>query len=78
MKILEYGHYDINGYRFQTVKLEVSRPLVATTNSRVVANEEDASGLATDYNGVLKKILEYMFGGVKELKDVFLNVIGLI
>jgi hypothetical protein len=43
----------INGYRFQTAKLEVSHPLATTTNSGVVANGEDASRLATDYYSVL-------------------------
>jgi hypothetical protein len=56
----------------------VSLPLVATTNSGAVANGEDASRLAADYYGILKNIFEYMFSGVKELKDVFLNVNGLI
>jgi hypothetical protein len=60
------------------VKLEASHPLVATTNSGVVANSEDASGLAANYFSVLQKIIEYTFGGTKELKVVFLNVIGLI
>jgi hypothetical protein len=55
VKVLEYGHYDINGYRFLTAKLEASHPLVATTNSGIVANGEDASGLAADYYGVLQK-----------------------
>jgi hypothetical protein len=50
------------------LKLEASRPLAATTNSGVVANDEDANRLATNYYGVLKKIIEYTFG---ELKDVF-------
>jgi hypothetical protein len=59
-------------------KLEASHPLAATTNSRVVTKSEDASGLAADYYGILQKILEYMFGGAKELKVVFSNVIGLI
>jgi hypothetical protein len=68
---LEYDRYDINGYRFRTVKLEASRPLAATTNSRVVANGEDTSGLATYYYGILQKIIEYMFGGNKELKVMF-------
>jgi hypothetical protein len=54
------------------VKLEASRPLAATTNSRVVARGEDASGVTADYYGVLQKILEYMFGGAKELNVVFL------
>jgi hypothetical protein len=71
VKALEYGCYDINGYCFQTVKVEVSHPLVATTNSGVVANSQDTSGLAADYYGVLQKIIAYMFGGTKELKVVF-------
>jgi hypothetical protein len=36
-------------------KLEASHPLTATTNSGVVANGEDASGLAADYYIVLQK-----------------------
>jgi hypothetical protein len=71
VKALEYGRYDINGYRFWMAKLEVSCPLAATTNNRVVANGEDASGLAADYYGVLQKIIEYMFSGTKELKVMF-------
>jgi hypothetical protein len=71
VKALEYGHYDINEYNFWTAKLEVSRPLATTTNSGVVRNNKDASGLAADYYGILQKILEYMFEGAKELKIVF-------
>jgi hypothetical protein len=33
VRALEYSHYDINGYRFWTAKLEESHPLAATTNS---------------------------------------------
>jgi hypothetical protein len=43
VKALEYSRYDINGYRFQTAKLEVSRPLAATCNSGVVTSGKDAS-----------------------------------
>jgi hypothetical protein len=53
------------------VKLQVSRSFAATTNGGVVANGEDASGLAADYYGVLQKIINYTFGGTKELKVVF-------
>jgi hypothetical protein len=53
VKALEYSHYDINKYHFWTVKLEASHPLTSTTNSEVVANGEDASGLAADYYGIL-------------------------
>jgi hypothetical protein len=55
VKALEYDCYDINGYHFRTVKLEASHPLAATTNSGVVANDEDVSGLAADYYGILHK-----------------------
>jgi hypothetical protein len=72
VKVLESGRYDINRYRFQTAKLEASRPLAATTNSGVVANGEDASRLAVDYYGILQKIIEYTFSGAKELNVVFL------
>jgi hypothetical protein len=78
VKALEYYRYDINGYRFWTARLEAGCPLVATTNIGVVANDEDASGLAADYYGVIQKIIEYTFGDTKELKLMFLNVIGLI
>jgi hypothetical protein len=71
VKALEYGRYDINGCHFRMTKLEASCPLAATTNNGVVANGEDASGLAIDYYGVLQKIIEYTFGGNKELKVVF-------
>jgi hypothetical protein len=56
VKALEYGRYDINGYRFRTVKLEASHPLAAIINNRVVENDKDASGLAADYYSVLHKI----------------------
>jgi hypothetical protein len=62
---LEYIRYDINGYRFQTVKLEASNPLAATSNSEVVTSDEDASGVAADYFGVLQKIIGYMFRAPK-------------
>jgi hypothetical protein len=55
------------------MKLEASRPLVATTNSGVVAKGKDASGLAADYYGIIKKILEYTFDCAKELKVVFVE-----
>jgi hypothetical protein len=55
VKALEYDRYDINGHHFQTTKLEVSCPLAATTNSRVVANGADTSGLVTDYHDVFEK-----------------------
>jgi hypothetical protein len=71
VKALEYDRYDINGYHFRMVMLEASCPLAATTNNGVVANGKDASGLATDYYGVLQKIIEYTFGGNKDLKVMF-------
>jgi hypothetical protein len=71
VKAMQYGRYDMNGYRFRTVKLEVSHPLAGITNNRVVANSEGFSRLAADYYGILQKIIEYTFGGTKDLKVVF-------
>jgi hypothetical protein len=53
------------------VKLEVSHPHAATTNSGVVTSGEDATDHVTDYYMILQNIVEYMFGGAKELKVVF-------
>jgi hypothetical protein len=53
------------------VKLEASHPLASTCNSRVVTSGKDASRVATDYYDILQKIIEYTFGGTKELKVVF-------
>jgi hypothetical protein len=53
------------------VKLEVSRPLEATTNNRLVTSGEDATGHVTNYYDILQNIIEYTFGGAKELKVVF-------
>jgi hypothetical protein len=71
VKALEYSRYNINGYHFQMAKLEVSRPLVTTTNSGVVTSGEDATGHITDYYGTLQNIVEDTFSGTKELKVVF-------
>jgi hypothetical protein len=49
----------------------VSCCLAATTNSGVVEKGEDARGLAANYYGALQKIIEYTFGGARELKVVF-------
>jgi hypothetical protein len=75
---LEYSRYEIIGYRFRIVKLEASRPLVATINIGVVTSSEDATGHVTDYYGIFQNIIEYTFGGAKELKVVFFNAISSI
>jgi hypothetical protein len=63
VKALEYSRYDINGYHFQTAKLEVSHPLASTTKNRVVRSGEYATGHVTDYYGILQNIVDYTFGG---------------
>jgi hypothetical protein len=60
------------------VKLEASCPLAATTNSGVVTSGEDTTGHVTDYYDILQNIADYTFGGAKEMKVVFFNVIGSI
>jgi hypothetical protein len=53
VKALKYNHYDINGYRFRTMKLEASRPLAATTNNELVTSGEDSIDHVTNYYGIL-------------------------
>jgi hypothetical protein len=53
------------------MKLEASHPLAATTNSGLVTSGEDAISHITHYYGIFQNIVEYMFGGAKELKVVF-------
>jgi hypothetical protein len=71
VKALEYSHYDINGCHFRMAKLEVSHPLAATTNNKVVTSGEDATDHVTDYYVILQNIVEYIFVGAKELRVVF-------
>jgi hypothetical protein len=68
---MEYSRYDINRYHFRTEKLEASHPLTATTNSGLVITGEDATSHVTDYYNIFQNIVEYTFGGAKELKVVF-------
>jgi hypothetical protein len=71
VKALKYSRYDINRYRFRTTKLKASCPPTATTNSGLVTSGEDATSHVTDYYNILQNIIEYMFGGAKELKVMF-------
>jgi hypothetical protein len=73
VKALEYSRYDINGYCFWTVKLEASHPLPATTSCGLVTSGEDTTDHVTDYYGILQNIVQYTFGGGKELKVVFFH-----
>jgi hypothetical protein len=74
---VEYSHYSINGYHFWRTKLEASHPLATTTNNSVVTSAADASSHIIDYYDILQKSIEYTFGGTKELRVVFLTIIGL-
>jgi hypothetical protein len=71
VKLREYSRYDINGYHFWTVKLDVSHTLATTSNNRVVTSVVDATDDVTDYYDALQKIIEYTFWGAKELRVVF-------
>jgi hypothetical protein len=71
---LEYSHYDINGNCFRTAKLEASHPLAATTNSGLVTSGKATTGHIIDYYDILQNIVEYTFGGAKELMVVFFSM----
>ena len=73
LKAREFNRYNINGYRFRTASLEANRPLAATSNSGVSLTTAEGSGEMNTYYGVLQKIIEYTFGGPKELKLVIFD-----
>jgi hypothetical protein len=54
---------------------EVSRPLAATTNNRVVASSYSDDGQLENYYGIVQDITEYTFGGHKPLRLVMFDCI---
>jgi hypothetical protein len=60
--------YDVNGFRFRSTCFEASRPLAATTNTRVITRVVDAQGHISKYYGIINNIIEYNFIGNKNLK----------
>jgi hypothetical protein len=73
-----YGQYDVNEFHFCSTISEASRPLAATTNTRVVTRVVDAEGHESKYYGIIKNIIEYNFARNKNLKTDSSIVIGLI
>lgn len=69
--VRSYGRYDVNGFRFRSIKFESSHPLAATTNSGVVCRAIDERGREINYYGIIQDILEFDFAGTKDLKVVF-------
>jgi hypothetical protein len=68
-----YGRYDVNGFRFRSTIFGASRPLAATTNTRVVTRAIDADSYESKYYGVIKNIIEYSFARNKNMKTVFFD-----
>jgi hypothetical protein len=56
---------------FGCQKLEVSHPLAAIINNRVVTSGEDDIDHVTNYYDILQNIVAYTFSGAKELRVVF-------
>ena len=69
----KFSRYDVNEFRFRTAKLEATRPMAATCNSGVVTKACDAKQQVINYYGILQNVIEYTFGGTKELKVVFFD-----
>jgi hypothetical protein len=65
-RVMSYGGYDVNGYRFHTKNHEQSRPNRRTTNTGVCTKGNDEQ----DYYGIIEEIYELTFPGCKPLKPV--------
>ena len=64
-RVMSYGWYDVNGYRFHTRRHDEARPNRTTTNFYVSTRAEDG-----EYYGAIEEIYELTFGGSKPLKPV--------
>jgi hypothetical protein len=73
VKVRSYGQYDVNGFRFRSIKFEAAHPLATTTNTGVVTRVIDAEWWETNYYGIINKILEFNFARNKKLKVVFFD-----
>ena len=65
-RVMSYGSYDVNGYRFHTKIHEQNRPNRRTTNSGVCTKGNDEK----DYYGTIEEIYQLTFSGCKPLKPV--------
>jgi hypothetical protein len=68
-----YSRYDVNKFCFRSTIFEASRPLAATTNTRVVTRVVDAERHKSKYYGIIKNIIEYNFTRNKNLKTMFFD-----
>jgi hypothetical protein len=68
-----YGWFDVNEFRFHSTIFRASRPLAATTNTRVVTRAVDVEGHEAKYYKIVKNIIEYNFARNKNLKIVFFD-----
>jgi len=65
-RVMTFGAYDVNGYRFHTTRHERSRPNRKTTNTGVCTPGDNG----VDYYGRVEEIYELEFHGSKPLKPV--------
>lgn len=65
-RVMSYGGYDVNGYRFHTKRHDECRPNRTTTNSGVCTTAQDG----VEYYGIIEEIYELTFSGCKPLKPV--------
>jgi hypothetical protein len=64
-RVLSYGTYDVNGYRFHTNKHEKERPNATTINSGLMTVGQDTKNGSVEYYGIIQEIIELTFQGKK-------------
>jgi hypothetical protein len=65
-RVKSFTDYDVNGYRFHTIRHEQSRPNQRTTNTGVFTPSLDG----VEYYERIEEIYELMFHGCKPLNPV--------
>lgn len=65
-----YGCYDVNGYRFRSMKYERSRSGLTITNSGVCVSSYDGNNDLIEYFGVIEDIIKVSWDGSMQLELV--------
>ena len=65
-RVMSYGGYDVNGFRFHTTRHEQSRPNWKSTNTGVFTPGQDGM----DYYGRIEDIYELTFQGCRDITAV--------